>query len=68
MVCGLWALIYDAVEIKFTVIISLLKWPSSLSTRKRILQGKHYTLIDVPVHGDQTEPNPVSVACFSCEL
>ena len=27
----LWALIYDVVEIKFAIVLSLLEWPSSLS-------------------------------------
>ena len=31
----LWVLIYDALQIKFTVIISLLERPSSLSTWRR---------------------------------
>ena len=26
---------------------------------------KHYTLINVPVHGEQTEPNAIFVAFFS---
>ena len=28
----------------------------------RDAQGKYYTLIDVPVHGEQTEPIPILVA------
>ena len=32
------------------------------------IQGKRYTLINVPVHGEQTEPNSVFVACLSHEL
>ena len=51
---------HNIIEIKFTDIILLLEWPYSLST-----QGKHDTLIYVPVHGKQTEPNPVLIACFS---
>ena len=66
MVHGLWAFIYDAVEIKFTIIMSLLLEWLSLSTWSHI--EKCYTLIDVPVHGEQTEPNAVFVACFSREL
>ena len=51
MVCKLWMLVYDAVE-KVTVVIYLLKWPSFVHTGD--IQGKRYTLIDVPVHGEQT--------------
>ena len=32
------------------------------------MQGKNYTLIDVPVYGEHTEPNPVFVTYFSREL
>ena len=53
-------LIYDAVEIKFTVVISLLEWPSSLSTQRCV--GK---TVYLPVHGEQTES---FVACFSHDL
>ena len=28
------------------------------------IQGKHYTLIDLPVHGEQTD----CLSCFSCAL
>ena len=56
-------LIYDVVEIKFTVAISLMRWPSSLLHRN--VQGKQHTL---PVHGEQTVSNPIFVACFSHEL
>ena len=63
-------LIHDVVEIKcttrFTVVISFLQCPSSLATQRH--KRKQYTLIDVPSHGEQTEPNPVFVACFSREL
>ena len=55
-VCELWVHIYNAVEIKFTVIISLLEWLSSLSTRR--CTGKNYTMIDVPVHGSLSQSLP----------
>ena len=48
----LWALVYDVVEIKFTVVISLMEWPSSLSTRS--LTGKTLYL-DLPVHDGETD-------------
>ena len=38
--------IYDEVEIKFTIVISLLEWPS-------YEEEKHYTLIDLPVRSDR---------------
>ena len=60
----LWALIYNAVEIKFIIIFFfLLRWPF-LCPHVNV-QGKRYSLIDVPVHGKQTEPNPIFIACFS---
>ena len=54
MVCELLTLIYNALEIEFTVVIQLLKWPSC---PHRDVQGKHHTLINVPVHGEQTYPS-----------
>ena len=27
-----------------------------------------YTLMDLPVHGEQIEPGPIFIACFSHEL
>ena len=62
-VCELWALIYNAVEIKFTIVILLLEWPTSLFTQRRT--GKHYTLINVH---EQTESNSIFVVCFSLML
>ena len=32
------------------------------------VQGKHYTVIDLPVHGTQIEPSPIFIACCNCEL
>ena len=43
-------------------------WNGLLLCSHRDTQGKHYTLIDMPVHCEQTEPNSVFVACFSHEL
>ena len=63
MVCELWVLIYNAVEMKFTIV----EWASSLHTQRDI-QEKYYILINVPVHGEQTEPNPIFLACISLEL
>ena len=48
---GMRALIYNVVETKFTTVISLLEWPSLCSYGG--VQIKHYTLTDVPVHGEQ---------------
>ena len=60
-VCELWELIYNEVEIKFTIVISLLEWLSffvCMETYRKIT----ILLIHLPVHGEQTEPNPVFVA------
>ena len=47
-------LIYDAVEIKLTAIISLLEWHSCLS--------------DLPFHGEQIEPSAVFVGQINHEF
>ena len=56
MAAYLWLLIYDEVEITFTVIIPLLKWSSSLCTQRNI--GKKYTLMDFR---KQIKPSPILV-------
>ena len=43
----------DAVEIKFTVVISLLEWPSSLSTCRNTEKALSLPLMDLSVHGEQ---------------
>ena len=63
MACELWVLIYDELKIQSIIVISMLKQPASLSA-----QRKHYTLIEMTVHGEQIEPSPIFIACFSCEL
>jgi len=30
-------------------------------------QGKHYTLMDLSVYGEHSEPNPIFLACYSHE-
>jgi len=32
------------------------------------VQGKHYTLMDLPLYGEQIELSPIFVASFSREL
>ena len=59
----LWVLIYDAEEMKFTIV-----WNGLLLCSHKDIQGTHYTLNDSLVHVEQTEPNPIFIACFSCEL
>ena len=61
----LWVLIYDAV---INSPSSFLSWNGLLLCQHRGLQGKHYTLIDLPVHGAQIEPSPIFVACFNRKL
>ena len=62
MVYDLWVLICNAVEIKL---------PSSFDYWNGLLlcpHGKHYTLINVSVHGEQIELNPIFIACFTVSL
>ena len=49
-------LFYNAVDIKFVVIISLLEWPFCL---RRGVQGKHFTLMDLQVHDEQVAPSSI---------
>ena len=47
---------------------SFLSWNGLLLCQHRGIQVKHYTLIDLPIHGAQIEPSPIFVACFNREL
>ena len=48
---------------------SFLCWNGLLLSPHEGVQGQYYTLMDLPVHGEQVKPSPVFVAvCFSCEL
>ena len=40
----LWTLIYDTVEIKFTVIVSLLEWPFSIAAQPKNSALFHKTM------------------------
>ena len=55
-----WAFIYDAVKI--TSPSSFLSWNGLLHCQHGGVQGKHYTLTDLLVHGAQIEPSPIFVA------
>ena len=57
-------LIHDVVETK--LIVFKLKQPFF---HPHIgVQGKYYTLMDLPVHGEQIEPSTILIVSFSCEL
>ena len=58
------AFIYDVVETK--LIVFKLKQP--FFHPHRGVQGKYYTLMDLPVHGEQIELSTILVVSFSCEL
>ena len=57
-----WAFVYNVIEIKFTVIISLLIWPEEYRG------STIHILWDFPVHGEQIEPSSIFIAYSSHEL
>ena len=61
----LQAFIYDAVKQRSP--LSFLSWNGLLCQHGGV-QGKHYTLIDLQVHGSHIESSPIFVACFNREL
>jgi len=50
-------LIHNAVEIKLIVIDF-----KPYTCPHGGIQGKHYTLMDLPVHGEQNEPSHIFIA------
>ena len=54
-VCVTHAFVYNAVNVNKIVIVSSTK-PLHIHMRK-CLQGEHYTLADVLIHGEHCEPN-----------
>ena len=66
MTLELWALTSNAVQLSLP--LSFYCWSGTLLCPHGDTQKKHYALMDFSAHGGQTEPNPVFVACFSCEL
>ena len=60
----LQVLIYDAVEIKHSIMISLLKQTLFLVTPMDI-ETKLYSLIDLAGNGGCNKSNRIFVACFS---